>query len=66
MKQISGTSKATTVFSPAKYPAPAHISEYQPLYIETNDGSGPKHSSYKLGEEPHVRHLGYFQSQTKD
>lgn len=53
VKQITGTNKAITVFSPAKYPAPARLTDYIPLYFSYQSPT-PKRSNYKLLEEPHL------------
>jgi len=47
------TSKATTVLSPAKYPAPAHLEGFRPGFVESAM-TKPKHSKYNLVEHPHL------------
>jgi WAS family protein 1 len=51
VQQIVGTSKAITVFSSAKYPAPNKRADYVPLYTD-NRTFQPKFNNYKLQDVP--------------
>jgi WAS family protein 1 len=59
VKQIQGTKKATTVHSPAKYPAPEKLREFSPIYSDVVEKSKIKHSAYKLQDEAHVSNSHY-------
>lgn len=47
------TSKATTVLSPNKYPAPAVLEDFKPAFVTSAEGR-PKHSKYTLADQPHI------------
>eukprot|EP01111_Echinosteliopsis_oligospora_P006493 TRINITY_DN2065_c2_g1_i1.p1 TRINITY_DN2065_c2_g1~~TRINITY_DN2065_c2_g1_i1.p1 ORF type:complete len:451 (+),score=207.45 TRINITY_DN2065_c2_g1_i1:90-1442(+) len=49
VQQITGSSKAITVFSSAKYPGPAVFPDYVPLYADAQKHP-PKFNTYKLAQ----------------
>ena len=52
---IKGNERATTVFSPAKYPAPKTLDDFVPMYNSINPLSRIVHPDYDLDEEVEVR-----------
>lgn len=48
---IKGNERATTVFSPAKYPAPKTLDDFVPMYNSINPLSRIVHPDYDLDEE---------------
>lgn len=59
VRKITGSTKATTVYSPAKYPAPKKLEPFQPVFPVNATAAPPPmplHSRYRLNiaEHPHV------------
>ncbi|KAL6045720.1 WAS protein [Balamuthia mandrillaris] len=52
VQHIAGSTKAITVHSPAKYPAPEQLAQYLPLYGNQKPAP-PKRSRFHLSEIPH-------------
>lgn len=57
IKHIQGTTKATTVLSPAKYPAPDRLNDFPLLFTDLEPQKPPKRSQYHLHDVPHVLFL---------
>ncbi len=57
--RISGSTKAITVHSSAKYPAPQFLSDYSPLYVdlEKKGAPVPLRTRFKIEETPSVNEL---------
>ena len=48
---VKGNERATTVFSPAKYPAPKVLDDFVPMYNSINPLSRIVHPDYDLDDE---------------
>lgn len=53
VQRIAGSTKAIKVHSSAKYPAPAQLESYHPLYVDV-EAKPPRHTRYHLTDVPHV------------
>jgi len=51
---IKGNEKATTVFSPAKYPAPRVLEDFVPMYNSIHPLSRIVHPDYDLDDDPEI------------